>query len=67
MSLKEKDYFPNKLKTEIPREVFEILSIEEDKFDFSEDTNSGGGSTVTKQAWGKILKRLLELKEKRIL
>ena len=48
MSAKEKDYFPQKLKTEIPRDVFEILGIDEDKFDFSEDTDSGGGSTVTK-------------------
>lgn len=62
----EKDYFPKKLKTEIPRDVFEILGIEEDKFDFSEDTDSGGGSTVTKQAWGKILKSLLSMKEKGI-
>jgi len=66
MSTKEKDYYPEMTKTEIPREVFKILGIEEDRFDFSEDTESGGGSTVTKQAWGKILKSLLSIKEKGI-
>lgn len=64
---KEVDYYPHLLKTDIPREVFKLLKIAEDKFDFSEDTESGGGSTVTKQAWGKILTRLEELKDKDLL
>ena len=64
MQKKEDDYYPKLSKTEIPRLVFKILEIEWNSFDFSEETMSGGGSTVTKQAWGKILKRLTELREK---
>lgn len=63
MKTKGKDFYPSKSKTDIPREVFKMLGIEEDINDFSENTISGGGSTVTKQAWSKILKRLTELKE----
>lgn len=63
MTRKGNDLYPSFGKTDIPREIFKVLGIIEDTNDFSEDTISGGGSTVTKQAWGKILNRLQELKE----
>jgi len=67
MKKKGNDLYPEIVKTEIPREVFKILGIEVDDKDFCKDTPSGGGSTVTKQAWGKLLKRLKELKEKGVI
>lgn len=59
---KGKDYYPNLEKTEVARRVLEILELPVDKNDFSEETTSGGGGTCSKQAWGKVLKKLEELK-----
>jgi len=50
MKTKGEDFFPEKEKTQITREIFQILGLTEDVNDFSEDTESGGGSTVTKHA-----------------
>jgi len=52
------DYYPLIKKTEIPEKVFEILGIKSDTYDYCKHTVSGGGSTVTKQAWEKIYNRL---------
>lgn len=56
------DEYPNYLKTDIPVEIFKLLGIssEPDK-DFCIDKESGGGGTVTKYAWSKILRRVEEL------
>ena len=52
-----KHYHPRINKTDIPREVFAILNLTFDELDDATDSPSGGGSTVTKQAWSKILKK----------
>lgn len=62
-----KDFHPKILKTNIPKIIFDLLGIQEDEFDFSEDTPSGGGSTVTKQAWSKMLKEIEGLKSKGVI
>jgi hypothetical protein len=55
---KRQDFYPLIKKTDLPELVFKILGIESDVYDYCKHTDSGGGSTVTKQAWGKILNRL---------
>lgn len=62
-----KDFHPNISKTNMPKKIFEILNLTFDEFDSSENTESGGGSTVTKQAWSKILKKLEDLKNNGII
>lgn len=60
---KRQDFYPLIKKTDLPELVFKILGIESDVYDYCKHTDSGGGSTVTKQAWGKILNRLEQLSE----
>ena len=55
--MSRKHYHPRINKTDIPREVFAILNLTFDELDDATDSPSGGGSTVTKQAWSKILKK----------
>jgi len=54
------DFFPMLKKTDIPRKIFELLELQWDENDSSEKTESKGGGTCTKQAWGKILKKIIE-------
>jgi hypothetical protein len=61
--MSRKDYHPGINKTDMPREVFAILNLTFDEFDDATDSPSGGGSSVTKQAWSKILKKLEDLKD----
>ena len=63
-SLHRQDFYPSLNKTEIPEQIFKILGIQSDALDYCRHTISGGGSTVTKQAWGKILKKLELLSER---
>lgn len=58
------DFYPSIRKTDIPEHVFKLLGIQSDDLDYCKHTISGGGSTVTKQAWGKILRRLEKLNER---
>ena len=60
-----KHYHPRINKTDIPREVFAILNLTFDELDDATDSPSGGGSTVTKQAWSKILKKTRRFKRYR--
>jgi len=60
---KRQDFYPLIKKTDLPELVFKTLGIESDVYDYCKHTDSGGGSTVTKQAWGKILNRLEQLSE----
>lgn len=59
------DFYPTKKKTQIAKDIFGILGITPDANDFSEETVSGGGGTVTKQGWGKIMRRLEEMSNER--
>jgi len=63
-NLRRQDFYPSINKTDIPEHIFQILGIKSDALDYCKHTTSGGGSTVTKQAWGKILKRLELLSER---
>ncbi|HPM89506.1 MAG TPA: hypothetical protein PK946_01960 [Tenuifilaceae bacterium] len=63
-NLHRQDFYPYLNKTEIPEQIFKILGIKSDALDYCKHTISGGGSTVTKQAWGKILKKLELLSER---
>jgi hypothetical protein len=55
---RRQDFYPLIKKTDLPEHIFKILGIESDVYDYCKHTDSGGGSTVTKQAWGKIFNRL---------
>jgi hypothetical protein len=63
--MSRKDYHPGINKTDMPREVFAILNLTFDELDDATDSPSGGGSTVTKQAWSKILKKTRRFKRYR--
>lgn len=55
-----KDY--SKLtKVEVQQEVFRLLGLNHEETDNSENTESGGGSTITRDAWIKVLNKIAEI------